>query len=274
MSGENALSRKKTCWVLSGGGAAGSVQMGMMKALHRIPSMRPDLVVGTSAGAMNAYGYSKAGIEMLEVLWRSIRKESDVFAANFPPMVSALWKTGVKNIGPLKAKLKAYEHSPPQVPFYVCLSNLSRERSAYFPGESPHIVDFTCASASMEGYIEPLEYGGEWYADGGAIENVPLKVAVELGAKRIFVLMCHPMTPGTDDDWKPDNAIDVLVRTYRMRARELLKGDLTDLTHRPDLEIHVVAPPLVVVDTMDFEYIDQGISYGDSVAEAFIEKTF
>ena len=68
-------------FVLSGGASLGSIQVGMLQALtaNRI---RPDLIVGTSVGALNgawlASGDTEASLARLAEIWRGINRD-DVF---------------------------------------------------------------------------------------------------------------------------------------------------------------------------------------------------
>ena len=74
----------RTAFVLGGGGSLGAVQVGMLFALIEA-GIRPDLVVGTSIGALNgAYlaGHSDlVGMQRLGTLWSSVRRP-DVFPIN------------------------------------------------------------------------------------------------------------------------------------------------------------------------------------------------
>ncbi|MCC7256515.1 MAG: patatin-like phospholipase family protein, partial [Dokdonella sp.] len=75
------MASDKTAFVLSGGGSLGAVQVGMLAALAD-NDIVPDLVVGTSVGALNGAAFADdptpAGVERLAALWRSLRRE-DVF---------------------------------------------------------------------------------------------------------------------------------------------------------------------------------------------------
>src|SRR5687767_12555674 len=71
-----------TAFVLSGGGSLGAVQVGMLRALHA-HGYRPDLLIGTSAGALNAafvasHGYTSESLAALGGAWRQMRRR-DVF---------------------------------------------------------------------------------------------------------------------------------------------------------------------------------------------------
>lgn len=66
-----------TAFVLSGGGSLGAVQVGMLEALAEA-GVRPDLIVGTSAGALNGAWIASrpgaAGADTLRSLWRSVHR--------------------------------------------------------------------------------------------------------------------------------------------------------------------------------------------------------
>ena len=71
-----------TAFVLSGGGSLGAVQVGMLQVLAE-RDVRPDLLIGTSAGAINAayvagHGADRRALEDLATTWRGLRRQ-DVF---------------------------------------------------------------------------------------------------------------------------------------------------------------------------------------------------
>ena len=71
--------------VLTGGGAKGAWQAGVMKALHE-RGERYDMIVGTSVGAINGAGYSFGGVDRLISLWTGI---TSMASALTPPSVRA-----------------------------------------------------------------------------------------------------------------------------------------------------------------------------------------
>ena len=67
-----------TAFVLSGGGSLGAVQVGMLQALAA-RGIEPELLVGTSAGALNAafvagHGMSEPSLDSLAAVWTSLRR--------------------------------------------------------------------------------------------------------------------------------------------------------------------------------------------------------
>jgi NTE family protein len=71
----------KTAFVLAGGGSLGALQVGMLRELVRY-GLRPDLVVGSSVGAINGAYFaadpSAAGVASLERIWTGL-EQNDVF---------------------------------------------------------------------------------------------------------------------------------------------------------------------------------------------------
>ena len=70
----------RTAFVFAGGGSLGAVQVGMLHALLEA-GLRPDFVVGSSVGAVNAAYFAGApdleGVERLSALWEGLRRSED-----------------------------------------------------------------------------------------------------------------------------------------------------------------------------------------------------
>src|SRR5271166_5147014 len=102
-----------TAFVLSGGASLGASQAGMLHALYE-HGVRPDLLVGTSVGAVNA-GFvasrepSEATARELESLWRGLSR-AQVFPAN--PLTAGLGLLGLRDhsvpVGPLRRLLRRH----------------------------------------------------------------------------------------------------------------------------------------------------------------------
>src|SRR4051794_24649415 len=72
------IARRRTAFVLSGGASLGAIQVGMLRALVE-RDVRPDLIVGTSVGAVNGAflagrTFDPATVEELAQLWRGLRR--------------------------------------------------------------------------------------------------------------------------------------------------------------------------------------------------------
>src|SRR5436853_967102 len=82
-----------TAFVLAGGAALGAIQAGMVRALYE-RGIAPDLLIGTSAGALNAAFLASrpatvATAEELAAVWRGLRR-SDIFPLRPGTLISGL----------------------------------------------------------------------------------------------------------------------------------------------------------------------------------------
>jgi NTE family protein len=83
----------RTAFVLAGGAALGAMQAGMVRALYE-RGIAPDLLIGTSAGALNAAFLASrpataATAEELAALWRGLRR-SDILPLRPATLISGL----------------------------------------------------------------------------------------------------------------------------------------------------------------------------------------
>jgi predicted acylesterase/phospholipase RssA len=85
---------KKTAFVLAGGGSFGAIQVGMMHSLAA-HGISPDMVVGSSVGAINGAYYAGdpmlKGVLQLETIWHGLRRQ-DVFPLTMRAVLNFLWR--------------------------------------------------------------------------------------------------------------------------------------------------------------------------------------
>jgi len=185
-----------TAFVLGGGGVLGAVEVGMLRALFE-RGVAPDLVLGTSVGALNgamvARDPSPAVIARLTDLWRGAsRAGQEVYGDRALRTVRRAVSTGthIYSAKPLKKRLVeefgdlTFEDLP--VRFQVCAASIERAAEHWF--DSGPVVDAIVASAAVPGLLPPAKVGDEHYLDGGIVNSVPVGRAVRLGATRVFVL--------------------------------------------------------------------------------------
>jgi NTE family protein len=190
-----------TAFVLGGGGALGAVEVGMLRALFE-RGIAPDLVLGTSVGALNgalvARDPSPAVIERLTELWRAAAEDSRAVYGDRPlRTVRRVVATGTNlySAAPLRRRLDeglgdvTFEELP--VRFQVCAASIERAAEHWF--DSGPVVDAVVASAAVPGLLPPARVGEEHYLDGGIVNSIPVGRAVRLGATRIFVLQVGRM---------------------------------------------------------------------------------
>jgi NTE family protein len=172
----------------------GAVQVGMIRALVEA-GVRPDLVVGTSVGALNgavlaASPPSEVG-DRLAALWSS-PDSRELFAGGAVRRLGSLARTGVAAHSPEPLRraaatvLEGLRFADLPVRFTCCAARIEDATEHWFT-DGP-VLEAVLASAAVPGLFPPAEIGGAHYYDGGLVNSIPLGRAVELGATRIFVL--------------------------------------------------------------------------------------
>ena len=227
--------------VLGGGGVLGAVQVGMLRALLDA-GVRPDLVLGTSVGAVN--GAALAAFPAAEVadrldeLWRS-PDAAGIFASGTVGRLWTLAGTGThahSNL-PLRRMLERHLHTlrieDLPVRFQCCAASIERSAERWF--DSGPAVDAVLASAAVPGLLPPVVVDGEHYLDGGLVNSIPVGRAVELGARRIFVLQVgridKPLRP-------PQRPWEVALVAFEIARRHRYARDMAAIP--AGTEVHVL----------------------------------
>lgn len=182
-----------TAFVFGGGGLLGASEVGMLRALIEA-GHRPDLVLGTSVGAINgavvAADPTPGCVTTLVETWESM-SGSELFSGPLKRLrVAAATRTHLHSIEPLRALLEAklgpIGIEDLAVPFQCCAASIERAAETWF--DSGPLASAVAASCAVPGMFPPVEIGGEHYLDGGLVNSLPVGRAVTLGANVIFVL--------------------------------------------------------------------------------------
>ncbi len=250
-----------TAFVLGGGGVLGAAEIGMLQALFE-RGIRPDLVVGTSVGAINgalvAADPTAGAVERLRAVWQDLGDQG-VFAGSLLARAATLvrTRTHLHPREPLRDLLAA--HLPVQtfaelaVPFQCVAASIERAAEHWFT-EGP-LVDAVLASCAVPGLLPPVEVDGEHYLDGGLVHSIPVGRAVALGAGTIYVLhvgrIDRPLRP-------PARPWEVAQVAFEIARRHRFAADLAALP--PGVTLHVLPSgeerPPSAGDLRDLRYRD------------------
>ncbi|MEO5710350.1 MAG: patatin-like phospholipase family protein [Nocardioidaceae bacterium] len=214
-----------TAFVLGGGGLLGAVEVGMLRALLD-QGVRPDLILGTSVGALNGVLVAKdptpAVVQRLMALWESAAGSGEVYGDGPMRQVGRAVRTGthLHSAKPLRDRLVAelgdLTFADLVVPFQCCAASIERAAEHWFT--SGRVTDAVMASAAVPGLLRPAEVDGEHYLDGGIVNSIPVGRAVECGATRIFVLQVgrvdQPLTVPTKP-WEVARVSFEIARRHR-----------------------------------------------------------
>lgn len=260
-----------TAFVLGGGGVLGAVEVGMLRALFE-RGVVPDLVLGTSVGALNgalvAHDPSEGVIERMTDLWRGASESGrEVYGDNPLRTVRRAVSTGthIYSAKPLKQRLVeefgdlTIEELP--VRFQVCAASIERAAEHWF--DSGPVVDAVVASAAVPGILPPAKVGDEHYLDGGIVNSIPLGRAVQLGATRVFVLQVgridRPLTV-------PKRPWEVARVSFEIARRHRFTRELAELAELEGaVECHVLpargtsARDDTLFGTRDFSTVEERI---------------
>ncbi len=258
-------------FVLSGGASLGAVEVGMMKAL-RERGIRPDMIVGTSVGALNGgwlAGHPDDPVEELVDIWTKLQRQ-DVFP--LAPIRGFLAFTGKRRSlvpsGALHALIEHHltfdnlEDAP--IPMHVSAVNvLNGEEVLFSRGPAATAI---LASAAIPAVFDPVVIDGDPYMDGGVVDNTPISHAVALGADVVWVLCAgYPCAI----DAPPNGALAMALHALSLLVHQQLADDVERF--EPVVELHVIPPlcPLRVSPT-DFSHGAELISRAYDAASAWL----
>jgi NTE family protein len=229
-------------FVLGGGGVLGAVEVGMIRALLE-HGIKPDLVVGTSIGAVNgvlvAARPQPSVTERLVELWASPAARA-VFGDSAPRQLARLARAGthLHSSGPLRAMLEreldgVSDFTDLPVRFECCAASIERAAEHWF-AEGP-VIDAVLASSAVPGVFPPVEIGAEHYLDGGLVNSIPVGRALTLGAQTVYVLQVgrveRPLAP-------PRTPFEVGMVAFEIARRHRFAADLASVPE--GVQVHVL----------------------------------
>jgi NTE family protein len=240
-------------FVLSGGASLGAVEVGMLKALTR-RGITPDLVVGTSVGAVNGAwlaGHPDGDISGLERVWESIRR-STVFPAD--PVLGffafAGRRAGLVSQRGLRSLVKAHltfeRIEDAAIPFHIVAVDVLTGRDVLL--SSGPALEAVLASAAIPGVFAPVTIDGVAYMDGGVVSNTPISHAVALGADVIWVLCAGYACALTEP---PSGALGMGLHALTLLWQQQLMRDVERF--ESSVQLHVL-PPLCPLDVSPADF--------------------
>lgn len=244
-----------TAYVLSGGGSLGAVQVGMLQALTA-DGVRPDLLIGTSAGALNAayvatHGSEPGALEDLAAAWSGLRRR-DVFplqaarlgAAAIGRAPSLCPNDGLRRL--IRSHLPVNRLEETAIPVHVVATDVSSgEEVLVSEGDA---VDAILASAAIPAVFPSVRVGGRDLIDGGVADNAAVSQAVGLGADVIYVL---PTGYACALDQPPSSPLSSALHALTLLIEQRLILEVAHFAERADIR---VLPPLcpLAVSSTDF----------------------
>lgn len=180
--------------VCSGGGVHGAAQAGMLAELFAA-GFECDSVVGVSAGACNAVEIAasptRETAERLCRVWESVDTSGVLPSSRRAQMVNLITnrsgdarQESLRSILRSAVTLERLEDT--QIPVHIGAVDVATGETVWF--SSGPVLDLLCASAALPGVFPPVVFEGRQLYDGGVTDSLPLRRAVETGARAIVAL--------------------------------------------------------------------------------------
>jgi NTE family protein len=246
-------------WVLGGGGARGAAQVGVLQALFEAGVEGPVAVVGTSVGALNGSAIaaypSLAGTMMLREVWMS-RQAVDVFRAHPLGMIFSGIRRDQVSAFPQQNIRRLIERAQSltgittfeqlRVPLSVVATDLNAGKPAVF--RSGDLTPALLASTAIPGLFPSVRIGDREHLDGGVVDNTPLNVAVDAGAKEILAIS---LMGGAEYEHVPTSLPELIARTLQLSLHHQMLGYYERLRDRA--RIVVLCPVTVPTATWEMK---------------------
>ena len=169
---------------LGGGAARGWAHIGVMRELDA-EGLSPDIIAGTSSGAVVGGCYAAGQLDALEDFTRSLTKRR-VFGL----MDMSFGGGGLLSGARLKAQLEAalgqsqIEALPKK--FAAVAAEIGAGHEIWLTRGL--LVDAIRASYALPGIFEPVKFRGRWLFDGALVNPLPISVCRALGAQVVLAV--------------------------------------------------------------------------------------
>ncbi|WP_079086110.1 patatin-like phospholipase family protein [Streptomyces silvensis] len=260
-------------FVLQGGASLTAVQVGMLRALTEA-GIRPDLVVGCSAGALNAVAFAQdptlTGLEDLQRLWLRVRR-CDVLPLR--PLSLTVGIAGLRNsiAEPdrlsllIQHGLRIRDLRDTAVPAHVVATDIHTGEPVVLSRGSA--LTALLASSAIPGVLPPVPWEGRSLVDGSQSADIPVKQAESLGAVTSYVL---PSLLAVRPQASPVGVLPILLRTLGTMVGRIAAGELAAAQR----SVHVLPTPEVYrgLNPLSFRHTAELIQRGYDTTRAWLAK--
>lgn len=220
--------------VLSGGGAKGAFQVGVLDALITERGVSFDTFVGTSTGAIQALGGAMDDMPGLLAEWQKLKSNDDVYKDGGGILGGVLGNPSLYNATPIRNRIKAYADEVKlkatgkklRIGVVSLQTGLFRTINENVPG----IANWVYASCAMPVFFGPFvtqDAAGkkEQWVDGGVREVTPLNAAMLENPRAILIVGTSPAKKTASDPKNYGNLIKIGTRAAAIQQSEVSAND-------------------------------------------------
>jgi NTE family protein len=227
-------------WVLGGGGARGAAQVGVLQGLFEAGVEPPSSIIAVSVGALNGSAIaaypSLAGVMMLRELWVSPQALA-VFRAHPLGVIlsgirrkqlSALPQANVRRLVDRAEALTGFStFEQLRLPLAVVATDFNSGKRAVF--RSGDLTPALLASTAIPGVFPSVIIDGRQHMDGGVVDNTPLDIAVDDGARDVVAIS---LMAGGEQELVPATWPELIARTLQLTLHHQMLSEYERLRDR------------------------------------------
>lgn len=232
--------------VLGGGGAKGSYEVGVWKALNKL-NMKFDIVTGVSIGSINGAFYAANEYKKCLKMWRTITTNdlfdvaigSKLSKEDLQSLVKQMSTGGISFANAekfLKKNINEEKVRKSKINYGLVTVSLTNKKPRFLTKEQiPYgkLVDYICASSICYPFVHTQDINDESFIDGGFYDGIPINLAIDMGATEIV-------------------AVDLSVLAINKKPKDKnVKVDVIKMEDKTPLTL-----------TFTKEYADKNIKYG------------
>jgi len=243
--------------VLGGGAARGFAHVGVIQVLEEA-GIRPNIVVGTSAGSLVAafYASGKTGRQLQQV---AETMEEAAFADWTLPLFSRGMLRGEALARYVGAQVNGRQIENMTLPLGIVATDLNSGLGVLFRrGDTATAVR---ASSAVPALFQPVKIAGREYVDGGLVSPVPVRYARQMGAEFVIAVDISSAPEGN----AANDTLEILMQTFSIMSKSINSFELKDA----DV---VVRPLLGGVGSSNFSARRQAIDAGRVAMTALLPQ--
>jgi NTE family protein len=168
---------------LGSGSARGWAHIGVLRALSEA-GIEPEVVAGTSIGALVGAAYVQGSLEQFESWVRELTPRNVIRYMDLEPFGRGGLATVERLLQSLRPFMDDVDIQALEKPFIAVATDLKTGREVWL--DRGPLLAAVRASIALPGLLTPVKRGERWLVDGGLVNPVPVSVCRALGAEVVL----------------------------------------------------------------------------------------